>query len=136
MIPQLEEAQSLALPRALVQQLLHQAQVARDGTMQALLVRHHDGSLGLQLVSVQAEPGELQRICAEHADEPYAFCSSPPSLSGEPSAADLRRWRGSVPVFLTVTLGTKGVLQLRAWKDDGTRLRALELKLHDLGGGL
>jgi len=131
MIPQDEAAQSLALPRPLVQQLLHQAQVAREGTMHALVVRHGDGSLGLRPLGVQADPDELQKGFTARGEEPYAFCSSPPSSSGEPSAADLRRWRGTLPLFLTVTLGTKGVLQLRGWRSDGARLRALELKLHD-----
>lgn len=99
--------------------------------MQALLVRQGDGSLGLRLLGTRAEPGELQRDFAARGEEPYAFCSSPLSPTGEPSAADLDRWRGKLSLFLTVALGTKGVLQLRGWRSEGAHPRALDLKLHD-----
>lgn len=99
--------------------------------MQVLLVRHGDGNLGLRLLGTQVAPGELQSGLAARGEKPYAFCSSPPSSTGEPFAADLDRWRGTLPLFLTVTLGTKGVLQLQGWRSEGAHLRALELKLHD-----
>ncbi len=51
----------------------------------------------------------------------------------EPHAQDIDRWSGLTSLFLSVSVGTKGVLQLRGWRMDAGTPVAVELALAEEG---
>ena len=104
---------SLALPRTLVVELLHRAQTA-SGAVEGVVLRDTEGKL---LLGPSAAGGTA-----------FACYRSTPAEAA-PTSADMERCRRIAPVLLQVALGTRGVLQLRAWDLTGDTPRPLELEL-------
>lgn len=116
---------AVTLPRGAVLKLLHQAQLG-DGA--GLIVRRRDGTFGVRPIST--EPGaELGRQLAARGETAFAFYRTAPQAG--PDAEDVRRWSGLARLFLSVSVGIKGVLQLRGWQASGGGTDPVELSLAD-----
>lgn len=115
---------TVALPREMVMRLLHQAQ---HGDGAGLILRHPDGEFGLKKIAGDMHPQELERELAAKSDTAFAFYRT--AAQGGPDAGDLHRWSRLTPLFLSVSVGTKGVLQLRAWRAQGGNAEPVELLL-------
>lgn len=121
----------LALPRKLVQEILHQAQIAPAGITQGLVVQGTDGKLELAEVPPDANINGVMVGLAVHEWTPVAVYRSSMVTAEESSVEELARWRGLAPLLLNVSLGIKGVLQLRAWRWTAGGPQAVELSLQD-----
>lgn len=102
----------IILPRPLVLKLLHQAQMDPGA---GLIIRAPDG--GLRLAALE---DDMQ-------SDIFAFYRAAPQT--EPAEKDVARWRGHTQLFLGVSVGTKGVLQLRAWQTAAAGLEPVEVTL-------
>lgn len=102
----------IALPRPLVLKLLHLAQV-KPGA--GLIVRAPDGGLTL---AVSAE---------DTKSDIFAFYRTAPQAA--PAEEDVARWQARTRLFLGVSVGTKGVLQLRGWQAGTAGLEPVEISL-------
>lgn len=115
---------TLTLPRETVLRLLHQAQLG-DGA--GLLVRRPGGALDVRGVDADARTEELSRQLAARSETAFAFYRT--AAQTNPETRDLSRWSGLTQLFLSVSVGTKGVLQLRAWRSTGGTAVPVELAL-------
>ena len=104
---------SLSLPRTLVVELLHRAQTA-SGTAEGVVQR--DGEGRLVLGSASASGGAFA-------------CYRSASADTAPTLAEMQRYRRISALLLQVALGTRGVLQLRAWDVRGDTPQPLDLEL-------
>ena len=68
-------------------------------------------------------------VLAQDGERVWALYCSDPGKIHVPNPSELARL--SVPRFLGVSLGTKGVLQLRGWRIDGARFRELEVAIRE-----
>lgn len=104
----------ITLPRPLVLKLLHQAQVAPGA---GLIVRTPGGGFTLAALADGA-----------NADI-FAFYRIAPQTA--PAREDMAWWQRRTRLFLGVSVGTKGVLQLRGWQVGSTGLEPVEVSLAD-----
>lgn len=101
---------AVAVPRPLVLKLLHLAQQGRGS---GFITRQSDGSF--EIGAADAAPFAFYRIASQATPEP----------------ADIERCRGLTPLLLSVAVGTKGVLELRAWRIAGQTTEPIELDLSE-----
>lgn len=107
---------TLTLPRSLVVELLHRAQVQPE--VELTVLRRGDGSFTLR-----------------PAEGAAAFASYRATASGNPPAPDeVERYRRIAPLLLQAALGVRGVLQLRAWRLDADAARPLDVELAEAQG--
>ncbi|HET7921351.1 MAG TPA: hypothetical protein VFM15_01195, partial [Gammaproteobacteria bacterium] len=119
-MPQTERTESaLILPRPLVNQLLRAAQAAPAGLHWGLVTMRGSTPMYCRPLSqldatvITAAREDLAR----QGENPFAlYCLSqnqndPPDVAGPETLAAI-----SLPYLLHVCLGTRGVLQLRAWR--------------------
>ena len=128
------EETHISLPRILVNQLLHAAQSAPDSIRWGIISGRDgkpehchglNGSPPPAMHTIRA----LQQTLAQDGERVWALYCSDPGEIYVPNPSELARL--SVPRFLGVSLGTKGVLQLRGWWTDGARLRELEVAIRE-----
>lgn len=117
---------SIALPRDAVLKLLHQAQLG-DGA--GLIVRRQDGTLGIRPIAATRPRVELERELKANRETAFAFYRTA-SQTG-PDAQDIQGWNGLASLFLSVSVGIKGVLQLRGWQARSGKTDPVELSLAD-----
>lgn len=115
---------AVTLPRETVLRLLHQAQL---GDAAGLLVRKPGGALRMRGVGPDARAEELAQELRSRGETAFAFYRT--AARTGPDAQDLQRWSALTGLFLSVSVGTKGVLQLRAWRSDGGTTTPMELAL-------
>lgn len=111
----------IQLPRGMVLKLLH---LAQHGASSGLIIRLQDGGLGIR--SIQAGNGAG---FSEAGGMPFAFYRT--SAQSRPEVEDMETWQSVTPLFLSVSVGIKGVLQLRGWLVAGGRTDPVELSLAD-----
>ncbi|HEV2111286.1 MAG TPA: hypothetical protein VGT99_08025 [Gammaproteobacteria bacterium] len=119
---------AVTLPRAAVLKLLHQAQLG-DGA--GFIVRQPDGALGIRPIAAAQPRAELERELKASGEAAFAFYRT--AAQTGPDARDVQRWNGFAPLFLSVSVGIKGVLQLRGWQASGGRTDPVELSLAEEG---
>lgn len=112
------------LPRGLVLKLLHKAQLG-DGA--GFIVLRPDGGFRILDITADADTVELRRTLGARGETAFAFYRS--AAQTGPDTEDLRQWGGLTSLFLSVSVGTKGVLQLRGWQVRGGKPDPLELSL-------
>jgi [CysO sulfur-carrier protein]-S-L-cysteine hydrolase len=118
----------ILLPRNLVQQMFHQAQASPDSEICGL-ISAADGSVNrcYPVANVAGDPahlfdmdaaGQLRalREIRERGETLFAIYHSHPHAPPEPSARDRELTAYPEAYHLIVSLNTKGVLELRAWK--------------------
>lgn len=115
---------TVTLPRGMVLKLLHQAQLS-DGA--GLILQRQGGGFGIHAMTAMDREPELGE-----GETVFAFYRM--AVQTEPQARDLSRWSGFTSLFLSVSAGTKGVLQLRGWRMDAGALNPVELSLAEETG--
>ena len=115
---------AVTLPRSAVLKLLHLAQL---GNSAGFITRLPDGSLKINAIQPQTGVEELRREFTVQGEMPFAFYRT--AAQTGPDEGDIERWRGLTPLFLSVSVGTKGVLQLRGWQTVEKETRPVELSL-------
>ena len=116
----------VTLPRGAVLKLLHRAQLG-DGA--GFIVRQADGALGVMPLAAAVTKTELEDELKARGETAFAFYRT--AAQTGPEAQDLKKWNGLVPLFLSVSVGIKGVLQLRAWQAHEDGAAPVELSLAD-----
>ncbi len=107
---------TLTLPRTLVLELLHRAQVAPGAELTVL--RRRDGGLTLR-------PAEGATAYA---------CYRATAAGSAPTLEEAARYRAVAPLLLQAALGTRGVLQLRAWRLEADAAQPLDVELTEAQG--
>ena len=130
------------LPRKLTQQLLHLAQISPDVEICGLIGAGPDGlPLSCYPVSNCAETPHnrflldaSQQIAAlkhmrEKGETLFAIYHSHPKAPATPSAADIEQATYPEAIHLIISLDTKGVLELRAFRFAEKSIQELMLQL-------
>lgn len=131
----------LTLSRNLVQQLFHHAQSAPDDEVCGLLSRNTQGALQAHRIANVAdnpkqrfEMHDEQLVAAmrrirEAGTELFAIYHSHPTAPAVPSAADLAESGYPEAWHLIISLNTKGVLELRAWRLEADEAQETPLRI-------
>ena len=134
--------QEIQLPRKLTLQLLHLAQSSPDQEICGLLGANSQGlAVNCYPVSNQAKQpnnryqlDEQQQIAAfklmrERQENLFAIYHSHPSAPAEPSATDIELASYPDAAHLIISLNTKGVLEIRAFRIAEHKVAELGLSL-------
>lgn len=121
--------QDIQLPRKLTHQLLHLAQSSPDqeicgligANSQGLAVSCYPVTNQARQPSIRFQLDESQQIAAfklmrERQENLFAIYHSHPTAPAEPSAADIEQANYPEAVHLIISLNTKGVLEIRAFR--------------------
>lgn len=109
--------QALVIPRRLAIQILHAAQIAQPDAIRGVV-----GARNGEPASFRAESEPLPR-----GEQRWARLWSHPQAAAVPGADEL----ADGGLSLLVSLNTKGVLEMRAWRLDGGVPREQVLKIKD-----
>jgi hypothetical protein len=126
-------AEVLQLPRPLVNQLLHAAQSAPDNIRWGIIGArgqtpvHCYPLAGLDAKSISAVLHQLER----QGETLFAAYRTDAGDAQAPDLTELDTLGIRVPLLLGISLGTKGVLQLRGWRIEAQRLVALEVSISE-----
>lgn len=132
----------IRLPRKLTNQLLHLAQISPEAEVCGLVGSNTSGiPLSCYPVDNSAQTPKTrfllepsQHIAAMKAmrdknESLFAIYHSHPDAPAEPSATDIEQASYPEAVHLIISLNTKGVLEMRAFKIVETIVRELPLRL-------
>ena len=128
------QTETLLLPRPLVNQLLHAAQLHPLQTHWGIIAAH-DGnpgdchSLGQGIRPTKQAIRAMLDSLAENREKLWAVYRSDPDAAAAPTAAELALF--GTPLFLTVSLATKGVLQLKGWRLDSPGVLELGIAIRE-----
>jgi len=114
------------LPRTLVNRLLHSAQVSPDAEVCGLVGRKGDAVRLYPVANVAEDPAHLFRMdehgqidalraMRERGEELFAIFHSHPEGPPTPSYTDLRESGYPDTLYLIVSLGIRGVLEMRGF---------------------
>ncbi|MGH8307231.1 MAG: hypothetical protein ACRER0_03080 [Gammaproteobacteria bacterium] len=124
------QAESLRLPRPLVNQMLHIAQQAASFS-QGFVLHHGTDRFLCAPLPANADliqvAGQLQR----RGERLFAFYRSSNRPLPPPDATEIQTIIESVPLYLAVALDIKGVLQLRAWRIAGSQASELDVAISE-----
>lgn len=133
----------IELPRPLVNQLLHRAQLGDTDEVCGLIGQHPDGQLSLYPVdNIANQPqtrfamdpsGQIaaMRQLSERGESLFAIYHSHPCAEAAPSAEDLQHDEYPDAIRLIISLNTKGVLELRGYRLTHGQAAAVEVILPD-----
>lgn len=120
--------EEVIFPRALVNHLLHQAQVSPDAEICGLIGALHGKPATCYPVSniarqsamrFRMNPGEqidaMRKIRQNHEDL-FAIYHSHPTTAAEPSVTDLEQAGYPEALQIIISLNTKGVLEMRGFR--------------------
>jgi len=122
---------TIEIPRLLVNQILHHAQEfperevcgligGRNGIpTQCYPVRNVAEHPECRFLLDPREQIDAMRNMRERGEELFAIFHSHPAGTAEPSAADLQQAEYPEALYLIISLGTKGVLELRGFRFEG-----------------
>jgi proteasome lid subunit RPN8/RPN11 len=131
---------AIALPRSLVNQLLHYAQSSPDLEICGLIgarnglpgtcypVRNIAEQPDCRFALDPEEQINAMRRMRERGEELFALFHSHPAAPAEPSATDLEQAAYPDALYLIVSLNTQGVLELRGFRIGADR-RVNEVEL-------
>lgn len=131
----------IVLPRPLVNQLLHHAQLDDSHEICGLISLRSDGSHVIYPIdNVAGQPHshfemdpkaqiETLRTLRENGECLFAIYHSHPTADAHPSAEDLRHSEYPEAARLIISLNTKGVLELRGYRINGDQSEELEVVL-------
>lgn len=128
-----EIALELNLPRPLVNQLLHIAQIASNGTSSGIIgVRDRTLTRCYPLEYLDTNGiAAAQRKLEASSEIVFAWYRVDSNGLKTPDVSDLQAIGISVPLLLGISLGTKGVLQLRGWRIEGQQLTGLDISISE-----
>jgi proteasome lid subunit RPN8/RPN11 len=133
--------QSVEIPRTLVNQMLHLAQVAAEAEVCGLIaaksgkpvrcypIRNAADSPASRFLLDPKEQIEAMREMRQRGEELFAIFHSHPRTPAAPSPRDLAEASYPEALQLIVSLGTCGVLELRGYRIDPARGEAAEVPL-------
>ncbi|RMG28256.1 MAG: M67 family peptidase [Gammaproteobacteria bacterium] len=134
----------IALPRPVVNRLLAEAQAHPETEVCGLIGARDGHAVSVYPVAnVASDPGRLfdmdprglvdaMRTLRERGETLFAIYHSHPHAPAEPSATDLRELAYPEAVYLIISLDTRGVLQMRAWRLRDGRPEEAELDLEEM----
>ena len=120
--------QSVTLPRTLVNEMLHHAQLSPASEVCGLIgARTGVPSRCYPVANIAGEPGHLfqmdprgqidaMRAMRERGESLFAIYHSHPYSQPAPSETDLIEAGYPEALYLIVSLDTKGVLEMRGWR--------------------
>lgn len=120
----------VSLPRALVNQLLHQAQSSPDtaifgliGGVHGLPTHPYPVTADISLSGARGLPSskDLERLHLEMHDRGeslFAAFYSDPATPSNSHSIELRAFQGSDCLYIVILLNTKGVLELRGFRQN------------------
>ncbi len=129
------------LPRAIVNQILHQAQQAGDEEICGLIAGNAKSfTRCYPVANVASDKHRLFEMDAKglidalrairaSGEELKAIYHSHPEASAQPSIEDIRQHEYPEMLYLIVSLGTKGVLDLRGFRIRGGRIEDVEIAI-------
>jgi proteasome lid subunit RPN8/RPN11 len=129
------------LPRTLVNELLHQAQVSPQAEVCGLIGATVEGAVSVYSVANIAEaPDQLFRMepsaqiaamrrMRERGESLFAIYHSHPHAPAVPSVRDLEEAAYPEALYLVISLNTKGVLEMRGFRLEEGRSREVELEV-------
>ena len=134
--------QEIQLPRKLTHQLLHLAQSSPDqeicgligANLKGLAVSCYPVSNQASLPNIRFQMDEPQQIAAfklmrERQENLFAIYHSHPTAPAEPSASDIEQANYPEALHLIISLNTKGVLEIRAFRIANGNVTELGLSL-------
>ncbi|HET7650186.1 MAG TPA: hypothetical protein VFL15_05750 [Gammaproteobacteria bacterium] len=123
----------LGLPRPLINQLLHAAQAMPDKAHWGVISASDNQPVRCYRLEPDDDAGltRLRHKLAARNETPFAWYRADPGTASIPDLAELGKLDLSVHLLFSVSLGTKGVLQLRGWRVDGKKLSELEIGLSE-----
>ncbi|MHB8425827.1 MAG: hypothetical protein ACYDB9_11890 [Gammaproteobacteria bacterium] len=127
------EEMRISLPRILVNQLLRAAQSAPDSIRWGIIGArgrtpvHCYPLAGLDAKSISAARHQLER----RGETLFAAYRTDAGDAQAPALTELGALGIRIPLVLGISLGTKGVLQLRGWRIESQRLVALEISISE-----
>lgn len=131
----------IILPRTLVQKIFHQAQASPETEICGLIgARQGEVRQCYPVANVAGDPAHLfdmdpqgqiraLREIRERGETLFAIYHSHPHAPPEPSVRDRDLTSFPEAYHLIVSLNTKGVLELRAWKPTDRDMREVPLKI-------
>ena len=134
---------TVRLPRPIVNQLLHLAQKSPDEEICGLLSRGSRGFWKCYPVPNQAgdkkhffafDPRaqiDAMRAMREHGEELVAIYHSHPDSPPLPSLADVEQHEYPGVLYLIISLGTKGVLEMRGFHIRGRAIEEVAIGLQE-----
>jgi len=128
------QTNTLHLPRPLVNQLLHAAQL-HPGRAHWGVISRGDAppdrcdALGQTPQDVSSALTDLVARIAKAGRQAWALYYCDPAAPSAPDVQPLPQF--GIPLLLTVSLGTKGVLQLRAWRMTAAPPQELEVGIRE-----
>jgi hypothetical protein len=123
----------LELPRPLINQLLHAAQSMPDRAHWGVIGAHDHMPVHCYLLD-PADGNSLARLqgkLATRGETLFAWYRADPGAATTPDLSELGELDARLNLLFSVSLGTKGVLQLRGWRVDGMKLSELEIGLSE-----
>lgn len=130
-----------ALPRTLINQILHHAQSAPEEEVCGLIGANADGAMHLYPVANVAvdshhlftmEPAgqiDAMRRMREAGETLFAIYHSHPHAPAAPSPLDLQQAAYPEALYLIISLDTKGVLEMRGYRLRESAVEVVELEL-------
>lgn len=134
---------AVRLPRSIVNQLLHLAQKSPEEEICGLISRDRCGFKKCYPVVNAADDKkrcfaldpkgqiEAMRIMREHGEELAAIYHSHPDSSPLPSLADIEQHEYPGVLYLIISLGTKGALEMRGFHIHGRETGEVAIALLD-----
>ncbi len=132
----------ICLPRKLTNRLLHLAQISPDAEVCGLVGAGSNGipvscyPIGNNAENPKArfllEPSQqiaAMKAMREKGESLFAIYHSHPEAPATPSAVDIEQASYPEAIHLIVSLNTKGVLEMRAFKISGRSVEELALKM-------
>lgn len=132
---------AIILPRTLVQDLFHQAQLSPKTEICGLVgAVNGEPQACYPVANVSGDPQHLfdldeqgqidaMRNMRERGQQLFAIYHSHPTAPPIPSARDHERIAYPEAYYLIISLNIKGVLELRAWKPEQDGMREIPLKI-------
>jgi [CysO sulfur-carrier protein]-S-L-cysteine hydrolase len=121
----------LSLPRSLINELLHAAQLD-PSHLHWGIISGHDGDPEHCHAIPRFKPQTISSVRETLSPSREQIWGLYCSTSGEielPNSNEMGHMK--IPRFLGISLGTKGVLQIRGWRLDGDDLREQEVTIQE-----
>jgi len=122
------------LPRTLVNQLLHAAQQHPSQVYWGIISGHDGNPEHCHALNEGPQPSwqvfsTLRKALTQDQEQAWAlYCSTTQEIR-VPNSSELERMK--IPRYLGISLGTRGVLQLRGWQIEDSQLRERDVMIRE-----
>jgi proteasome lid subunit RPN8/RPN11 len=131
----------LIIPRRMVQQIFHQAQETPSLEVCGLVgALNGEPRSAYPVPNIARDPQHLfdmdpqarkdaEQRMQKQGESLFAIYQSHPDTPPEPTADDVKAFREPALYYLIISLNTKGVLEMRAWRSEKGALRETPLRI-------